>query len=229
MASRLSPDEVRADYLNKLGPELGSIFHALNSDLAWLQVKWAEYRELFGTSPERIDILNKAAGLFSRIVQDALWESVLLDLTRLTDPIEIGGRSNLTIAKLPELCEEPALGSNISELVEIALEATKFARDWRNRHISHRDLMLAVDSAAKPLEPASRAQVSNAVKAIHAVLNHISEKVLDTTLGDQVITPATGSVSLLYVLRDGLEADENRSERILSGKFEAEDFERRKI
>jgi len=229
MASRLSPEEVRADHLNKLGPKLGAVFHALKNDVAWLQVKWAEYRELFGTSPQRIDILNKAAGLFSRIVQDALWESVLLDLTRLTDPIEIGGKSNLTIAKLPELCDEPALGSEVSELVETALKATKFARDWRNRRISHRDLMLAVDSAAKPLEPASRAQVSNAVRAIHSVLNHISEKVLDTTLGDQVITPATGSVSLLHVLRDGLEADEARSERILSGKFEAEDFDRRKI
>jgi len=229
MVNRLSPDEVRADHLNKLGPKLGSVFHALNNDLAWLQVEWAEYRELFGTSPERIDILNKAAGLFSRIIQDALWESVLLNLTRLTDPIKSRGKSNLTIAKLPELCEEPALGSKISELVEIAFKATKFARDWRNRHIGHRDLMLAVDSAAKPLEPASRAQVSNAVKAIHAVLNQFSEKVLGTTLGDQVITPATGSVSLLYVLRDGLEADEDRSERILSGKFEAEDFDRPKI
>jgi hypothetical protein len=229
MASRFSPDEARADYLKRLGPKLGSVFHALNDDLAWLQVKWAEYRELFGSSPERIDILNKAAGLFSRIVQDALWESVLLDLTRLTDPIKTGGKSNLTIAKLPELCEEPALGSEISELTEIALKATKFARDWRNRHISHRDLMLAVDNAAKPLEPASRAQVSNAIEAIHAVLNHISEKILDTTLCDHVITPATGSVSLLYVLRDGLEADEDRSERILSGKFKAEDFNRRKI
>jgi hypothetical protein len=229
MASKLSPDEVRADHLNKLDAKLGAVFHALNNEVAWLHVKWEEYHELFGTSPQRIDILNKAAGLFSRIIQEALWESVLLELTRLTDPIEIRGRSNLTIAQLPELCDEPALRSKVSELVATALNATKFARDWRNRHIGHRDLKLAVDNAAKPLEPASRAQVSNAVKAIHAVLNHISEQVLGTTLLDRVITPATGAVSLLYVLRDGLEDDEARSERILSGKFDAEDIDRREI
>ena len=95
----------------------------------------------------------------------------------------MAGKSNLTIRALPELCDEPALRSRVTELVDAALEATKFARDWRNRHIGHRDLALALNSGAKPLASASRAQVSEAASAIHAVLNQISESVLHSTLG----------------------------------------------
>ena len=63
MGNERTADELRAYRLNKLGQNLGQVFHALSNDVAWLQVKWAEYRELFGTSSERIDILNSAAVL----------------------------------------------------------------------------------------------------------------------------------------------------------------------
>ena len=72
MANEMTPDEVKAYHLEKLGPKLEPVYHALSNDLAWLQVKWAEYKELFGTSSERIELLNSAAGLFFQIVQDTL-------------------------------------------------------------------------------------------------------------------------------------------------------------
>jgi hypothetical protein len=63
MSDKKSADQVRAEHLDKLGPQLGPVFSELRDDLAWLQVKWAGYRELYGTSPEHIDLLNSAAGL----------------------------------------------------------------------------------------------------------------------------------------------------------------------
>jgi hypothetical protein len=205
------------------------MFHALSDDVAWLQVKWAEYRELFGTSPERIELLNSAAGLFFRILQDTLWEDALLHLARLTDPPKTRGKHNLTIRALPELCDDPALRLRVSRLVDDTLAATAFARDWRNRHIGHRDLVLALESAAKPLSPASRGDVSAALSAIHRVFNELTELVFDSALADDVITPATGAEALLYVIRDGLEANDARRARIETGRFAEDDLQHRAV
>lgn len=229
MSEEKSAEQVKAERLETLGPKLGPVFHALSDDLAWLQVKWAEYRELFGTSPERIDLLNSAASSFFRILQDTLWEDALLHLARLTDPADMGGKHNLTIRALPELCEDPTLRSTVTQLVDEALAATAFARDWRNRHIGHRDLALALESTAKPLSPASRADVSAALTALHRVFNEISERLFNATPADEVITPATGAEALLYVILDGLEAGAARMTRLQSGQYTQEDLRHRTV
>jgi len=220
-------EQVRQEYLDKLGTKLGPVFSELKDDLAWLHVKWAEYHELFGTSAARIDLLNSAAGLFFRILQDTLWEDALLHLCRLTDPAEMRGRRgrrNLTIQALPALCDDSALKAEVARLVTEATAKVSFARDWRNRRIGHRDLGVALGSTSRPLAAGSRADVSEALAAIHRVINHIHESLLNSTLADEVITPATGAEALLYVIRDGLQADEERRERIRSGKFSQADL-----
>lgn len=229
MSDHKTADRIKAERIDKLGPKLGPVFHALSDDLAWLQVKWAEYRQLFATSPERIDLLNTAAGLFFRILQDTLWEDTLLHISRLTDSPDVGGKRNLTVRALPELCEDQVIRERVSKLVNQAVSASQFARDWRNRRIGHRDLALALEPAAKPLSPASRADVSAALAAIHRVFNEISERMFDSTLADDVITPPTGAEALLYVIRDGLEADQARRQRIKKGEFTQEDLKHRAV
>lgn len=225
MADEQTDDHVRGEYLDKLGPQLGPVFSELRNDLAWLQVQWREYRELYGTSPERIDLMNSAAGFFFRILQDTMWENALLHLCRLTDPAAMRDKRNLSIRALPELCADAAVQEAVTALVEQAVAATSFARDWRNRHIGHRDLVLALGSGTRPLTPASRAQVSAAISAIHRVLNEISERLLDTTLAEDVITPPTGAEALLYVLRDGIKANAEKHDRFRSGKFTKDDLQ----
>lgn len=204
IAMNQTAEQVRAEHLDKLGPKLAPVFSELKDDLAWLQVKWAEYRELFGSSPKRIELLNAAAGLFFRIIQYTLWESVLLHLCRLTDPAKTRGKDNLTIRALPGLLDDESLKADISRLVDEAIAKAAFARDWRNQRIAHRDLALALGSASTPLAAGSRADVSEALSAIHRVVNEIHERLLDSTLSDKVIRPPTGAEALLYVIRNGL-------------------------
>lgn len=224
MANEQTPNEVETEHIARLGPDLGPVYHALWNDLASLLVKWQEYREMFGASPERIGLLNSAAGLFFRIVQDTLWEDTLLHLCRLTDPPQSVGRSNLTLRALPPLVNNSALRAEVSALVDQAVHATAFARDWRNRRLSHHDLALAIDSCAQPLAPASRTHVSDALAAVHAVLNRISERLLQAALANHVITPTTGGVSLMLLLRDGIEARDARRERLRRGEPLPEDL-----
>ncbi len=167
-------DEVKKEHLAKLGPELGPVFHELHDECAWLNLKWQQFVMLYGTDPESIDILNQTASLFFRIVQDTLWESVLLDICALTDPKTTLRKENLTIQRLPLLIADASFRTEISDAIQVATQATEFARDWRNRKIAHRDLPLAIEVTAEPLEAASRQKTQAAIDAICKVIKMIS-------------------------------------------------------
>ena len=84
MAENRTAEEVKQNHIEHMGEELGSIFHALWNEVAWLHQKWDQYNILFGTKPSRINLMNETAPLFFRIVQDSLWEDTLLNIARLT-------------------------------------------------------------------------------------------------------------------------------------------------
>lgn len=224
MADAEGPDQVEAEHIARLGPDLGPLYHALWTEYVSLVVKWQEYREAFGTSEERVDLLNSAAGLFFRIVQDTLWHDTLLHLCRLTDPPESVGRPNLALGRLPQMIADATFRGEVATLVDQAVASTAFARDWRNRHLGHTDLALALNQGAHPLRDASRQQVVDALTAIHAVLNRVSERLLQVTLAPEVIAPLTGAVTLMRLLRDGIGARDARRERIRRGEPLPEDF-----
>jgi AbiU2 len=141
-------EEVKTANIAKMGEPLGVLYSALWQAVTTIHFYWREYVELFGTKPERIDLLNRAAPTFFRMLQDELWESSLLHLARLTDPATSQGkadRSNLTIQALPALIADAKLKGEVDKLIAEAKKQTEFCRDWRNRHIAHRDLKLAVE------------------------------------------------------------------------------------
>jgi hypothetical protein len=224
MADNLTADEVRAEHFTTMGPHLGPVYHALWNEVVWLHAKWKEYKELYGEKPTRVDLLNRTAGLFFRIVQDTLWEDALLHLARLTDPPRSAGKENLTLLQLPSLVDDHGLRGHLDALLTQAQAKTAFARDWRNRHIAHRDLAKALGEGAKPLTEASRNHVDEALRALAAVLNRVGAFYLKSETVFDVITPMTGSVALLHVLRDGLAADERRLARLRAGQPDPDDF-----
>jgi hypothetical protein len=228
MGSHSTADEVKMDHIEKLGKRLGPVFHELYNEVASLYMKWEEYVELFGKTPTRIDLLNQAAPLFFKIVQDSLWENILLHLARLTDPPQSVGKSNLTIQGLPVLVDME-IRETVSSQITNAKELTHFCRDWRNRHIAHRDLKLAMGEHAEPLNPASRAKIKDALGSIAKVINTISEYYMNATIGFDSIIGSGGAEGLLYVIDDGIRADIERQKRIKSGKYLAEDLAHRSL
>lgn len=206
--------EAKHYYAKQMGEPLGALFYALWQEVAWLHVKWQEYVELFGTKPSRIDLMNRAAPLFFRIVQDVLWYDILMHIARLTDPPKSAGKPNLTIRRLPELVGNQELNS----LVEKAIEAAEFCRDWRHRRIAHRDLNLALSQDVQPLAVASREKVREVLAATERVLNWVEQHYTSgVTFFSPVVTPPGGAETLLYVLYDGLKAREQREQRIRQG------------
>jgi hypothetical protein len=228
-----SAEEAKKYNIERMGELLGTQYSALWQAVAHIHINWQEYVELFGTKPERIELLNRAAPAFFRMIQDELWEAAVLHIARLTDPSKSMGRkekTNLTIQNLPELIDDTKTKTHVAQLVQAAVKQAEFCRDWRNRRIAHRDLSIALeDSPAIPLAPASRKQLAAALKSITDVLNAVEAHYKDAETRFDLAARHHGALSLLYVLDDGVKADAKRRERIKKGKFSDEDFSARDI
>jgi hypothetical protein len=210
-------EQAKSDNIAKMGVEAGEIYSALWQEVAWIYKKWTQYVTLFGTNPGRIELLNRAAPSLFRTVQDTLWEDVLLHLSRLTDAPRSVGRPNLSVHQLATAVANTPIAASVQSLADTAFSACGFARDWRNRRLAHRDLGLALGKAVHPLAPASRIAVKAALTALTQLLNGVSEHYLDSTNMFDFGPEGGDALSMLYILRDGLEFDAERKERIHRG------------
>jgi len=198
-----SSDETRQQYVSRMGEPLGEASYVLWNEVVLLFRDWGEFVYLFGSHPDRTELLNKTAPIFFRAVQDLLFEATVLRIARLTDPPKSVGKSNLTIQQLPDLVDT-AIKDELTRLIEETKAAAGFCRDRRNRSIAHRDLQLALKKNADPLPDATIAKVKNAIVALAAVLNFLTQHYLNsTTLFEFDATPG-GAASLLKVLQDGV-------------------------
>lgn len=200
MTSRTS-EEVRNGYLQSMGAELGMHFFELYRKLVELHVIWQQYRQLFGTDDETIRLLNRTAGLFFKIVQDNLWDSVLLGISRMTDPPAMGKNKNITVLSLPPLIENDVLRSEVEKLCEAALTQGKFAREHRNKRIAHQDHDYLTDKSSNPLNGVSRALVEDMLDSLRNVLNRLDLHFRDSTVMYQDFVDESGARVLVNKLR----------------------------
>lgn len=226
-AAQRTAEEAKTEHIRLMGDELGTIYSALWQEVAWVHGKWSDFVVLFGTKESRVDLLNAAAPAFCRLVQDSIWENVLLHIARLTDPPATAGKQNLTIQRLPALIDRTQSKTVIEAKVHGALHASAFARDWRNRHIAHSDLDLKVSDAARPLEFASRKSVKLALEALSGVLNAVAAEYLDSTSFFDTLNG--DALALLYVIDDGLHAVAQRRQHLRDGFYDADTLKPRNL
>ena len=62
--------------------------------------RWICYRQLFASSPKRIEVLNECASVFFFIIQDVLFDEIQVSLSKLTDPVKTGKHENLSLENL---------------------------------------------------------------------------------------------------------------------------------
>lgn len=229
MSRHRTAEEAKTEHIAKMGHTLGHLYDALWQEVAWLYKKWGEYVSLFGTNLDRINQLNRAAPAFFRVVQDSLWEDVLLHIARLTDPPQTAGKQNLSFQRLAQNTADSSVAHQVEKLTANALESTAFARDWRNRKLAHRDLHLALGQGAVPLVPASRAQVKECLASLAAILNTVSAHYLDSTTMFDIGTSAAGAESLLYFIDIGLRVEDEKHERLRRGDYRLDDVEHRSL
>jgi AbiU2 len=225
LAEVKSAEQLREDYCRVLGPELGDLFYALWNEMTWLEVKWQQYCQLYAASAKRIELLNGSAPFFFRVVQDVLWEDVILSIARLTGPPRSMGKDNLTLLRLPALVEDAALGAELETALEETVAAAAFAKDWRNRRLAHRDLALAIGERVEPLTPASRTAVREALSNMHRVFDLLQARYFGSPIAWDLLSTPPGAEALLYRLAAAQLAEEKRFKRLREGKALPDDLE----
>ncbi|MFV0543177.1 MAG: hypothetical protein ACK5L8_05725 [Marinicella pacifica] len=193
--------EVRNDYLLSMGSELGMRFFELSRKLTELHVRWQQYRQLFGADEETIRLLNRTAGLFFKIVQDELWDSVLLGISKMTDSPATGSNKNLTVLSLPPLIKDDALKIELEKLCGTAQTKARFAREHRNKRIAHQDHNYMTDRSSNPLSEVSRALVEDMLDSLRNVLNRLEHHFRDSTVMYQNFVDESGARVLVNKLR----------------------------
>ena len=183
-------NEEKRHYQDELGEEFGTAFYELWCEWVWGLLRLNEYRTLFSRS-EDVRLLNDLlGGSFAWDIQQVFWDDLLLRICRLTDPVRSGGKDNLSITRLPAFCEkrDAGLHAKVELGVHVAVGKAKFARDWRNRRISHSDWQSAKEQG-KPLAKATLQQLESALNGVHAVLNTISSRLMNVHLAN--VAPPT--------------------------------------
>lgn len=206
-----------------LGPELGPLVDALSDELSWVFIRWSQYTKLF-TADARVEILNAAAPFFFWVVQETLWYDTLLGISRLAGPPKTAGKDNLSIHRVVPLIQDESLSEVVRERIDRLSLACDFAIQWRNRHIAHRDLALALKREARPLPKASEAQVSAALEALASALNAIDKHFRRTTVAYHAASTVWDADSVVYCLRDGLRREEIRQRRLEEGQYDPADW-----
>lgn len=220
--------EAKADNIEKMGPELGAQFSELWQRVVKVHVYWGEFIEMFGTKESRLDIMNESAPAFFHMLQTELSAMILLQLSRITDKPVVAGHKTLTIRNLPSLITDDTARLAVSALVDAALAKTEKCRAHRNMLIAHDNLHLALqDEKAEAVSAPTKREVDEALKAIAEVMRSVSLHLGDSDMIFDTGNPRVhGFVELLYVMRDGLRAREEREERLRAGKYTPDDLKR---
>jgi hypothetical protein len=209
MGEVLDSEDVLNEAIGGMGSPLGDVYHALGDEVAWLHLKWNDFGELFA-SADLVDVLNSAAPAFFHDLQRQSWDNLLMYLCRVTDRTKTFGKDNLTIRLLPDLVSSQQLKVELEGLINRAVDATDFARDWRNRRLAHEELR--VGRNVTPLASAKFDYIDAALTEIRTVLNRVEQHYLNKTVSYEDTIPALGGVqSFIAVVRKGVET--RRSDR----------------
>ncbi len=212
MAEHVTTEQGRSKSAVAMPAPLGEIHHWLHDELTWLHIKWSNFCRLYAKDRERLDLLNAAAPTFFSELRQTLLEDVLLHLCRITDPPKSKGHDTLTFRRIPVAIPDRALRAVIQPLVEDTKQRTKFARDWRNRRLAHRELPATHGQAAQRLPQATRQDVEDALAALRKIMNQIERHYLNkSVLYEHSIEALGGVESLVKRLASGLAAEKNKA------------------
>lgn len=153
----------------EMSDQLRAEFDALKGYATLLEVRWRDYETLFGTDQARVDILNKTAPQFFALVEDSMWSSVVLDLTKMTADLKTGRHDNLTLQRLPALVDS-SIRADVTAKVDAAVKACEFAKVPRNKVLAHWDLETLKNAF---LDSGSRVQVNMALDAVGAAIESV--------------------------------------------------------
>lgn len=185
------------------------VFGRLCNDLAWLNAKWRLYQDLF-SEKENTDLLSNCAPGAFQIIEEALRNDMTMAMCRLSDPSQLGGKQNLSLARVAERFDHV---SGLKELREEFNQACKPIQAVRNKRIGHNDLNTVLNPLDNPLPGIGRKNVDAIISLAARILNVLVRSITDTQYCFDLRVIGDGS-SLLDCLRVAVRVDREERERI---------------
>jgi hypothetical protein len=152
------------------------IFGHLCNDLAWLNAKWRLYQDLF-SEKENTDLLSNCAPGAFQIIEEALRNDLTMAMCRFSDPSQLGGRQNLSLARVAERFEHVP---GLKALREEFHQACKPVQAVRNKRVGHNDLHTALNPRDNPLPGIGRNEIDTIIRLAERLLNLLVRSVCDT-------------------------------------------------
>jgi hypothetical protein len=213
MKRHQTSDEVREEILTSFPGGTGELFHKLWISVSHLHLNWKNYRSLFGTSPERVELLNWAASSFFGLLDGILRHNVVLAIARLTDPPRSAGKDNASLAHLVDMLT-PFIDAAFIDELRSELEGLQAycepIRQLRNRLLAHDDLATALKYHPDPLPGISRAYIEEALEKIRRLLGDIEEHFRGSRTSHQYIISSNDGESLISALESAREHERCR-------------------
>lgn len=196
------------DSTNERFPKaIADIWFAIKNEVIWAHGRWIIYRQLYGTSSERVEILNRSAPDFFNIVQHIFLHDIQLTLSKLGDPVESRGEKNLTLKALGQAIHElgeTQLFATLTPLISRFDRACVKLRHRRNKSIAHLDLRTMLGAKVTPLAGPSRKEIEDALDALRGVMNCIELHFIESQTFYEELIMQTDGVHLIRMLQRGL-------------------------
>jgi AbiU2 len=200
-------------------PEIRDMWLTLKSEVVWLHGRWIIYRQLYGTSQENIDVLNRSASTVFNVSQKSLLHDVQLSISKLGDSAGTGTRKNLTLSALAgelERISEKPLVKNLNAAILFFDAACAKLRVRRNKWIAHFDLDTMIESKVAPLEGPSRAEIEAALDALREAMNCVERHYTESqTMYEHFVMNNDGQ-HLISALKQGLRYRELVKQKVIA-------------
>lgn len=225
MSTHLSANEWTQSYVDTMGPKLGPLFSLLVNECVILHLEWGEFKEIYCTNEQRIELLNRSARAFFVGLRRTVLDAIHLRIARIIDPPNSGGgKDNVTLLALPGLVDTNLRGE-VEVLAKAATQMCGFASGWRNRRIAHKDLSLALKVDGSALHATTIDDIESALERIATLLNRVEAHYCGgSSVAYSFVDSSFGAKALLDVLREGIDARDARMLRLRSGNPLPEDL-----
>jgi hypothetical protein len=190
--------------MTPLPANIEEVFEPLKKQITLLHAKWIIYRQLFGSSERRIELLNECASMCFIIIQDAILQEVEITLSKLTDP----PRKNLSLKQLYKRIEAHGNSDFVRSLGKL-LEDLKIKcediRKHRDKRLAHFDLTTAMQNSWNLLPGISRQMIEEALEVTRNFMNTIEIYYIGSTYRyEHCIMSTTDGEALISILKNGL-------------------------
>lgn len=172
------------------------IMEEILGELQAAHAAWRIYNQLFGDAASAQVLAQIAQECFD-IIHDALLDSVLLTITRITDEERVSGKETLVVWRL-------FASDEMKKAKERLKQCMTSLTAFRHNRIAHRNLDAAVGKSN--LKPVAISEIGKALATIAEMVN----KATNANRRFDKLYSATDGESLLYHLKASLEFERIR-------------------